>query len=132
MIPKNQYIETEDMFDEPFSQSFLIDFDEERAGGLVDGLEAVRQSIFCLLHTERYEHLIYSWDYGVEFADLIGMETDLALPEIERRITEAVLQDSRVVDVDDFAFEEERGRVLCQFRVATVFGDLDMEQEVEL
>ena len=31
-------------------------------GGVIDGLDAVKQAIYCILNTERYEYLIYSWN----------------------------------------------------------------------
>lgn len=131
MIPQN-YLSTEEVLssEKMPSQTFLIDFDEGQMGGFADGLDALRQTVFCILNIERYEHLIYSWDYGVEFEDLFGLEADEVLPEIEHRITDALLQDDRIVEVGDFSFEMGRGTVSCTFRVETVFGELFWQQEV--
>lgn len=43
-----------------------------RVIGNVEGIEAVKQSVFCILNTERFEHIVYSWNYGREFTDLYG------------------------------------------------------------
>lgn len=40
--------------------------------GMWRGIEAVKQSVFCILNTERFEHIVYSWNYGREFTDLYG------------------------------------------------------------
>ena len=37
-----------------------------RLQGCVDGREAVQQAIYCILNTERFDWLIYNWNYGVE------------------------------------------------------------------
>ena len=44
----------------------------DRVLGYVDGLEAVKQAVNCILNTERFEYVIYSWNYGREFSKLYG------------------------------------------------------------
>lgn len=142
MIPEtNGLIESEEIIlEEPSSKTYLIDFDEKclrlsfdegDSNGFIDELKAMEQAIFCILNTERYEYFIYSWDYGAELQDIIGMDTDIVLSEIERRITEALMEDSRILSVDDFDFETNKKEVVCTFCVSTIYGDLEMEQEVE-
>lgn len=142
MIPETSgLIESEEsILEEPSSKTYLIDFDEKclrlsfdegDSDGFIDDLKAMEQAVFCILNTERYEYLIYSWDYGSELQDVIGMDTDIVLSEIERRITEALLADSRILSVDDFDFETNKKEVLCTFSVSTIYGDLEIEQEVE-
>lgn len=106
------------------SRTFSLD------SGTIDGLEAVKQAIYLILNTERYKHLIYSWDYGVELDDLIGREKEYAYPELKRRITEALVQDDRILEVSDFDFKNIGGKVTVSFSVNTVFGHLSIEKEV--
>lgn len=142
MIPETSgLIESEEIIlEEPSSKTYLIDFDQKclrlsfdegDSNGFIDDLKAMEQAVFCMLNTERYEHLIYSWDYGSELQDIIGMDTDIVLSEIERRVTEALMEDSRILSVDDFDFETNKKEVVCTFSVSTIYGDLEMEQEVE-
>lgn len=59
------------------------------------------------------------------------MPVSFCIPEIERRITEALLQDTRIIAVENFEFEtEKRGIVLVKFTVLTIFGSLNLESEV--
>ena len=37
---------------------------EKSLSDYVDGKEAMRQAIYCILNTERYDWLIYNWNYG--------------------------------------------------------------------
>nr|WP_313785006.1 DUF2634 domain-containing protein [Paenibacillus larvae] len=48
----------------------------------MDGLEAIRQAVHKILHTERYEHLIYSPDYGSELTGLIGQAPFMYSPSL--------------------------------------------------
>lgn len=57
------------------------------------------------MNIERYEYLIYDWDYGFQISDLIGSEINSILPEIQNRITDALIQDTRINSVDDFSFD---------------------------
>lgn len=98
--------------------------------GMIDDLEAVKQAIFLILNVERYEHLIYSWNYGIELKELIGEDIAYAYPEIKRRTTEALIQDDRILDVDDFEFVKDKEGVEVSFVVHTIYGDLLEEMGV--
>ncbi|MEN7878670.1 DUF2634 domain-containing protein, partial [Clostridioides difficile] len=69
--------------------------EKSKIDGICDDVEALKQTIFLILNTERYQHLIYSWNYGVELNDLIGEPISFVIPELERRIKEALIQDDR-------------------------------------
>ena len=101
--------------------------------GTCDNLEAVKQSIYKILNTERYNYVIYSFDYGVEFADLIGEPISYVCSEIQRRITEALLQDDRIESVTDFEFDTSaKHEVVCTFVVHTIFGETAEEKAVNV
>ncbi len=99
--------------------------------GNTDGLDAVRQSIFKILQTERYKYLIYSGNYGIELEDLFGEPVSYVCPELERRITEALLWDERIESVTNFHFDfPKKGVVHVTFEVGSVFGNVSGEKEV--
>jgi phage baseplate assembly protein W len=101
--------------------------------GTIDGIDSVKQAVFCILNTERYEYLIYDWNYGIELAELLGEPISYVLPELKRRISEALEQDDRINEVRDFQFDtSDRGTVLVSFLVETVFGTLGIETEVSV
>lgn len=115
------------------SKQHRMDLDRNRILGTCDSLEAVKQSIFKILNTERYQYLIYSWDYGIELMDLYGQPTMYVCPEIERRVKEALLQDDRITGVDNFEFDiSKKGVVSVTFTVHTLFGDLAEEMAVNI
>lgn len=97
--------------------------------GFVDSLKAIEQAIYKILRTERYKYIIYSWIYGIELEDLFGMPVEYCVVELERRISEALLQDNRITAVNGFEFdtESERGTVLVKkFIAETVFGEIQI------
>ncbi|WP_099469452.1 DUF2634 domain-containing protein [Konateibacter massiliensis] len=114
------------------SYTYRLNQEMNRINDNCDGLEAVKQAIYKILNTERYEYTIYSEDYGIELEELIGEPTSYVIPELERRIKEAILQDDRVTDVYDFEFDTpKKNTVVVNFNVETEFGTTDMEMEVE-
>lgn len=114
------------------SQTYYLEVEKDRVRGWTEGLDAVRQAVYKILHTERYDHVIYSWNYGVELTDLFGAPVSYAIPELRRRITEALTWDDRVESVDTFEFVERKGRVRATFTAHTIYGDLREEMEVDI
>ena len=91
----------------------------------------MRCAVYCILNTERYETLIYSWDYGVEFVDLIGSPLNYAMTELARRAEEALTQDDRIMGVSDFVFDTgQKGIVHMSFIIHTAYGEMFAEKEV--
>lgn len=95
----------------------------------VDGLEAVKQAVYLVLSTERYEYIIYD-EYGVELWELYGREDSYVIPELERVMTEAVLRDDRVEAVSNFKIHTDGKARIVTFTVHSVFGDFEAEKEV--
>lgn len=120
-----------DVRQEP-SKTFKLNIEKNKVDGICDDVEALKQAIFLILNTERYEHLIYSRNYGVELNDLIGEPISYVIPELERRITEALIQDDRVENVDNFEFQNVKGKVHCKFTVYSKYGNIKAEKVVSV
>lgn len=55
------------------------------------------------------------------------------LPEIPRRIKEALVADDRIIDATAFELShDKRGNVLAKFKVITIFGNFDAGKEVRI
>jgi phage baseplate assembly protein W len=106
--------------------------DKDRISGYTDELDAIMQAIYLILSTERYQYIIYSWDYGVELIDLIGQPMPYVMSEIPRRITEALTQDDRIEDVVDFEFEQQGKKLHVTFTVVSIVGNIPTELEVDV
>jgi hypothetical protein len=113
------------------SKTYKMNLEGNTTRGYTDGLEAMKQVIFKILNTERYAYVMYSWNYGIETMDLYGEPVSYVCPELERRITEALMQDDRIEGVSDFDFDlSTKGVVHVSFVVNTIFGDVQEERTV--
>lgn len=113
------------------SMTYRLDTANNKMLGKIDELEAIKQAIFLRLNTEKGMHLIYGDDYGIQLGDLIGEPDTYVLPTIQGRITEALLQDERILGVNDFYFKEDKGSITVSFTVHTVLGNIESELEVD-
>ena len=127
------------------SRTFRMNHNNLTIIGTIDEIQAVEQAVFLflnkknhelvvflILNTERYEWLIHSWDYGVELHNLIGKDVEYCIPEIERRVREALLQDDRITAVQNFEFTVNKKKVLTTFTVVSIFGEINAELGVEI
>ncbi len=114
------------------SLTWKLNISSNRVSGEIDQIESIKQAIYCILNTERYESLIYSWDYGTELKDLIGEPASYVIPELKRRITEALTQDDRIQSVSNFSFDtKKKGSTHVSFIVETNYGNIRAETEVD-
>ena len=101
--------------------------------GKADGEDANRQAILKILNTERYENVIYSWNYGVEFQDLRGKSLSYVMSELPLRITDAITADDRFDSCTDFEMEPVGKKALhVTFSVITAEGDKVSGLETEV
>lgn len=104
---------------------------ESRFIGKVDDIEAKEQAIRKILSTERYEHEIYSWDYGIETQDLYGMNIPFVMSEIKVRITDAITADDRFESVDNFVVRQiDKHTIHCTFTVTSADNE-EIESEYD-
>ncbi len=111
------------------TNTYKMELESSLIRGYTDGQEAMKQAIFKILSTERYQYVMYSWNYGIELIDLYGEPVSYVCPELERRITEALTWDERIESVDNFEFDtSKKGEVLVTFTAHTIFGDVTAEK----
>lgn len=104
------------------SKTYHMNFKEDRTVGMTDGIAAIKQAIFLILHIERYDYGIYSWNYGVELKDLFGKPTTYACAVLPTRIREALLQDDRIQEVSHFETSCAGNTVSVRFQVESSHG----------
>lgn len=107
------------------SLTWKLDFDKGRIAGRIDGLEAVRQSAFKILQTDRFWHEIYSFDYGHELLVLIGGNSLYVQSEVSRMISEALLQDDRISGVEGITVKLVGDSLTIRFTVISDFGNFE-------
>lgn len=113
------------------STTYRMHYEGQHISAYRDKQSAVEQAIYKILLTERYQYAIYSPAYGVELQALFGQPVAWVCPEIERRVTEALLQDDRISTVDGFTFDiARRGVVAVTFTAHTIYGTAQITTEV--
>lgn len=122
MIPSiTGFLEQNFELEEQPTYTYKMNLDTGSIRGYTDKLDAMRQAIFKILQTERYQYIMYSWNYGIETLDLYGEPISYVCPELERRITEALTWDERIESVDNFEFDlPQKGVVHVSFTAHTI------------
>lgn len=129
LLPDNTFDigETINIVSQP-SYTYYFDIDRKKIVGYVDGIEAIKQAIYKIIGTERYDYLIYDWDYGIEFNNVIGKDPLFIYADLERIFTEALTQDSRILSISDFDITQtELDEFLLSFTANTIEGDIQIE-----
>ena len=106
MIPETHFLPALNIIILPTKTYKMTLDDANRISGYTDEQEAMKQAIYKIIRTERYRYIIYDWNYGIELEDLFGMPVSYCVPEIERRVTEALLQNIRINEVNNFEFNK--------------------------
>ena len=135
MLPNSSNITVigDDLSEMP-NKTYALDMENKRIRGYItDDIEAVKQAVYLILRTERYDYLIYSRNYGVELKDLFGREKNYVLPMIVKSITDALLADSRIIEVKNFSFDiKGRGVYSVSFTVVSKYGEFKEEVEISV
>lgn len=133
MIPKENILDVDFEEVDLSSKNYKMDLKARKIRGFAIQREAMKQVIYKILLTERYDYIIYSWDFGIELKDLFGEPVSYVCAELIDRIREALLVDDRIEDVVDFKFEFPKKRVVAvSFKAETIFGDIDIEKELAI
>jgi len=104
----------------------------DKIQGFTDNLEALKQAIYKMLNTEKYEYPIYSFSYGIDLESLIGKDPVYVRIELKRRIQECLLQDERIQSVDNFVYSVSGDEMLCMFDVVSIYGEITITKEVNV
>lgn len=134
MIPSTTgFLEQDFEIEKQPTHTYRMNLSTDAVRGYTDGKEAIKQAIYKILNTERYQYIMYSWNYGVELLDLYGEPVSYVCPELERRIREALVWDDRIESVDNFEFNiSKKGEINVSFTAHTVFGDVAAEKVVKI
>ncbi|MCJ7855099.1 DUF2634 domain-containing protein [Lachnospiraceae bacterium NSJ-143] len=133
MIPKynEDFISVFKKHKEP-SRTYEMDTDRKLIRGFCDGVDSVKQAVYKILKTERYDWLIYSFNYGVELKELFGKQMTYVTPKIKSRISEALVQDDRIKEVKDFSFEKKKNTLSVEFTVVSTEGSFESGVEINV
>lgn len=118
------------------SLTYKIKLNRNKIEQYINGKEAVKQSIYKILMTQRYKYLIYDWNYGIELEDLFGKPKTYVYAELQRRIEDALSADDRIENVYNFKFDKinnnDKTSVYVEFSVSTIFGKINIDWNLNI
>ena len=93
---------------------------------LATGAEAVEMWVYKALKTERYQHLAYSWQYGIEVRQFIGLVMSVGdrYAELKRVIVECLMINPYITSIDSVDFSNDGASVSCSISMTTVYGEV--------
>lgn len=98
---------------------------EENEFKIVEGIEAVKVWVYKAIKTARFEHEIYSWDYGCEMRDLTGygFSKELIVSEVKRYVEEALMINEYIKEVNAVALGLNDDKLQVEVSINTYYGD---------
>ncbi len=99
---------------------------------LVEKDEALKIWIYHALKVPRYIFMAHSWEYGNELDKVMGRSEDKKIleSEIQRYITEAVMVNPYIQELNGFGFVHSGASVTVRFEVTTIYGRFTHNSEV--
>ena len=96
---------------------------------IVEGNEAIKVWVYKALLTPRYNHSIYSWDYGSELMDLVGKAytPSLTKEEAKRYIKEALLINPYILEVTVTDTSFNNGVLSADIKLLTIYGESEVK-----
>ncbi|MCR1519944.1 DUF2634 domain-containing protein [Clostridioides difficile] len=95
---------------------------------IIEKKEALKVWIYKCIKTNRYEHEIYSLEYGTELSELIGQKYTKGLTESEasRFIKEALLINPYILEVNVKSANFNRDVMSANVKVSTIYGEVEI------
>lgn len=119
---------SEDQFTVP--KEYEIDFNTgQLTGRIVEGNDAIAVWVWLALQTPRYDHYIYSWDYGQEFEQIIGKGYSKAYTdsELEAMIGSCLSVNPYIEQIKEFESESNGDELIASFKIETTFGEVNVD-----
>ena len=133
ILPQAQSLDIEadtESVDEPLKTYKL---ENNRIEGTVDGLDAIMQAVKKIVNTERFTYLVYDWNYGIEFQDLIGQDINYVIADLKRRFDEALSTITQIISLNNFVVVKIDGeQIAVSFEVETIYGVASYEEEIKI
>lgn len=114
-------------------REYGIDFDTGRlTGKIVTGVDALCVWAYLALKAKRYRWVIYSWQYGEEYTNLIGnsYDEDYLYSEVKRYIEECLFINEHIIAIENLEVEQVNELLHIRFRMVTDVGTEEVRVNV--
>lgn len=115
------------------TRTYALDLNSGEIKSTIDGLEAIKQLCVKTIFTARFRHVVYSFNYGSEIEDLIGLDLteEFLKSELIRTIKESLEYDDRINKVHSFDIATETDSIYIKFIVDAEEGQLTISEVVK-
>ena len=95
---------------------------------IVEENEAIKVWVYKAIKTVRYQHEIYSWDYGCEIESLLGKRFNIGFiqSETKRFIREALSINPYITNISKIDVNFEDDDLLVKVELESIYGSLDV------
>ena len=95
---------------------------------IVEGNNAIKVWAYKVLLTPRYNYSIYTWDYGSELLDLIGIAytPSLTKEEAKRLIKEALEINPYILEVEITDINFKDSLLSADIKIVTIYGESEV------
>ncbi len=114
-------------------REYGIDFNTgELTGKIVTGVDALCVWAYLALKAKRYKWVIYSWQYGEEYTNLIGngYDEDYLYSEVRRYIQECLFVNEHITAIKDLEVSQEKELLQIRFTMVTDVGTKEVKVSV--
>lgn len=114
-------------------REYEFDFKKNRlTGRIVEGVDAICVWAYLALRAKRYKWVIYSWQYGEEYTDLIGnsYSEEYLESEVRRYMEECLFENEHITGIEDLSVTQENDHLYISFRLVTDVGSKEVEMDV--
>lgn len=114
-------------------REYELDFKTGRfTGRIVEGVDALCVWAYLALKAKRYRWVIYSWQYGEEYTNLIGysFDEDYLYSEVKRYIEECLFINEHITGIEDLTVNQVNEMLYIRFRMITDVGSKEVSMDV--
>lgn len=101
-------------------------------GRIVTGVDALCIWAYLALKAQRYRWVIYSWQYGEEYTNLIGysFDEDYLYSEVKRYIEECLFINEHITAIEDLTVSQVKEKLYVKFKLVTDVGSKEVAIDV--
>lgn len=114
-------------------REYELDFYTGRlTGRIVTGVDAICVWAYLALKAKRYRWVIYSWQYGEEYTNLIGYsyDEDYLYSEVKRYIEECLFVNEHITGIEDLTVKQVNEKLYIRFHMITDVGSKEVSMSV--
>lgn len=114
-------------------REYGIDFDTGRlTGKIVTGVDALCVWAYLALKAKRYRWVIYSWQYGEEYTNLIGYsyDEDYLYSEVKRYVEECLFVNEHITAIENLEVKQVKDLLHIRFKMVTDVGTKEVRVSV--